>query len=102
MAYKLSKYAEGDIRNILTYTLETWGVKQFHAYRAQIEESLNVIAANPDSGKVRKREELFSGCRSYNFGRHVIFFRIKDEILEIVRILHQRMDFGSQIPDEYH
>ena len=101
MAYNLSTYAERDIENILTYTIETWGIRQFQKYRDLINHSLDLIGNNPDALTVRKREELFEGGNSYSFGKHVVFFRVKNDIIEIVRILHQKMDVESHIPEEY-
>lgn len=101
MAYKLSRYAEADIENILTYTIETWGIKQFHTYRKLIEDSIERIGKEPETGLSRKREELFPGCRSYPFGKHIIFYRINPNWVEVVRILHQRMEYGSHIPEEF-
>ena len=101
LTYKLSKYAEKDIEQILAYTIETWGIRQFHTYRELITDALKIISADPDTRKFRNREALFPGCRSYPFGKHIIFFRIKNEAIEIVRILHQKMDFSAHIPKDY-
>ena len=102
MAYKLSLYAEKDIEKILTYTIDNWGINQFHKYRKLIMDSLDIIGNDPEVSTSRKREELFSGCRAYSFGKHIIFYRVKNNLVEIVRILHQKMDFESHIPSEYH
>ncbi|MDP0500303.1 MAG: type II toxin-antitoxin system RelE/ParE family toxin [Verrucomicrobiota bacterium JB022] len=32
------------------------------------------------------------GYRKYPVGRHVIYYRVQPDALEVVRILHQRMD----------
>lgn len=101
MAYLLSRYAERDITQILTYTIETWGIKQFKKYRDLIEESLHLLGTDPQISISRKRDELFLGCRSYLFGKHIIFYRVQHSNVEIVRILHQRMDVISHIPEEY-
>ena len=101
MAYKLSLYAEKDIEQILAYTLKTWGINQFHAYRTRIAQSLDTIGNDPKVSTSRRRDHLFPGCRSYACEKHVIFYREKDEQVEVVRILHQRMDFDAHIPDEF-
>ncbi|MEM6768719.1 MAG: type II toxin-antitoxin system RelE/ParE family toxin [Bacteroidota bacterium] len=97
---RLSKYAEEDIRQILTYSLEVWGKKQFQKYQSQIQSALDTIQKNPTSGRVRRRDQLFPGGLSYSFGTHIIFFRIKGDIIEVVRILHQKMDFISHLPED--
>lgn len=101
MAYRLSRYAERDIQKILTYTIDTWGIRQFNKYRDLIKQSLHMLSTDPQTSISRKRDELFSGCRSYLFGKHIIFYRVRRSNVEIVRILHQRMDVISHIPEEY-
>jgi len=40
------------------------------------------------------------GYRKYQIGKHVIFFHeIDADLIEIVRILHQRMDIELQLSD---
>ena len=43
----------------------------------------------------RQRDELLPGLRSVIVRPHVIFFRIKDSAVEVVRVLHRRRDFPA-------
>lgn len=52
-----------------------------------------LLGVQPEIG--RKREELGSGLRSFPVGRYVIFYRIKDDTLEIVRILSGYRDIEN-------
>lgn len=45
----------------------------------------------------RKRREIGKGLYSYNQERHGIFFRVSHDAMEIVRVLHARMDFGAHL-----
>ncbi|MFN8394451.1 MAG: type II toxin-antitoxin system RelE/ParE family toxin [Bacteroidia bacterium] len=96
--YKLSKPAAKDIENILQYTLEKWGQLQFERYYHLIDTTLNIIGYHPDCSQCRSRDELFPGCRSRSFGKHVVFYRIANGEVEIVRILHQMMDHSRHLP----
>ena len=41
----------------------------------------------------RKREELLPHLRSFPLGNYVIFYRLMENEIEIVRILHGARDF---------
>jgi hypothetical protein len=51
------------------------------------------IQSSPES--CRLREDLAKGCRSVRHEKHVIFFSIKGQALQVIRILHGAMDFNS-------
>lgn len=91
----ISKNAVQDIENILTYTLENWGIKQFHKYKELLEEALVKIEANPELLPSKSRDDLTLGCRSYPVGKHIFFYRVKNNTLEVIRVLHQRMDIDA-------
>ena len=37
------------------------------------------------------------GMRKMNCGHHVVFYLVTDEHIEIIRILHEAMDFDGRI-----
>ena len=43
----------------------------------------------------RQRDELLPGLRSVIVRPHVIFFRIRDSVVEVIRVLHGRRDFPA-------
>jgi toxin ParE1/3/4 len=43
----------------------------------------------------RPRDELVPGLRSILVHPHTIFYRVTDTSVEIVRVLHERRDFGA-------
>lgn len=57
---------------------------------ANIESKFRLLAQFPISG--RMRDELFAGFRSYSAGDFVIFYRILETTVEVVRVLHGRRD----------
>ena len=89
--YKLTPLAEQDYYNILDFTLEKWDYPQYKKYRDILRNAFARIAKMPLLGK--HREELPPQYYSYHVGRHMIFYRVAEEGIEIVRILHDRMDF---------
>ncbi|TZF85973.1 type II toxin-antitoxin system RelE/ParE family toxin (plasmid) [Pedobacter sp. BS3] len=96
MTYKISKEAAGDIENIWLYTFENWSVKQADRYYNLIIDVIEYIASNPDSGK--DYSHVRKGYRCSKVGSHLIFYRVNDEV-EIVRVLHQRMDIENRLKE---
>jgi toxin ParE1/3/4 len=47
----------------------------------------------PEMG--RKREKLFPGLRSFPVGRYIIFYRIRPDQIEIVRVLSSYRDIDA-------
>lgn len=87
--YRLTPAARSDIRSIWNYTDDEWGSAQAGRYLGQIEETIELLVRNPALG--RPRDEIRPGFRSHPIGRHMIFYRIVGNDIEIARILHQRM-----------
>lgn len=98
LKYRLTVAAEQDYADILRYTLQTWGKKQYNKYRMLLRKALERVADHPALGK--RRDELCSGCLSYPAGKHVIFYRSTDTGIEILRILHDSMDAQRHIGEE--
>ena len=92
---RLSQKARQDFVDILRYTAQTWGPHQLEVYRDRIDDALQAIGRNPELGY--KREDLPATHRAYLVGAHVIVYRIENQGLGVVRILHQRMSITRHI-----
>lgn len=88
--YFLSESAQQDIISIRDYTLDTWGEAQTSTYLARLEQRLNWLANHPVLGK--KRNEIKEGYISFPEGRHIIFYRIAENGIEVIGIIHQKED----------
>jgi toxin ParE1/3/4 len=95
--FRASSYAEQDLRSIFRYTIESWGVAQAAAYLQLISLARDRIVSNPCLPGSKSREDLAEGCRTYRCGKHVIFYRLRDNAVEIARILHESMDFPKHV-----
>ena len=91
MILRLSKSAKRDIQNISSYTKKTWGIEKEEQYLNAIFDRFEQIQTNPEHWK--RRDELFEGSQSASIGKHIIFFKLHEEIIQVARILHQQMDF---------
>src|SRR5690606_31300524 len=97
MNYKISKQAEIDLENIWLYTFEEWSLEQADYYLDLIIDEIEYVAENPKYGQ--DYNEIRKGYFRSRVKSHFIFYRInfKEENLEIIRILHQKMDIESHI-----
>jgi toxin ParE1/3/4 len=90
--YTLTSRADSDLEEIWEYTDERWGRTQAHNYLTQLERRMSALAENPNRGRMRL--EISGMPMSYHEGRHVIFYRTIAEGIEVLRVLHDSMDFS--------
>lgn len=97
MNYKISKEAEIDLEKIWLYTFEEWSLEQADYYMDLILDEIEYLAKIPQSGK--DYNEIRKGYFRSRVKSHFIFYRInlKEEKIEIIRILHERMDIENQL-----
>lgn len=88
--YRLSFQARRDIDDIRAYSKQQWGARRAAAYLRDIKSALDLIGRHPEAG--RRDERLLSIYRRRSVGSHVVFYRSRDKMALIVRILHQQMD----------
>ncbi len=88
--YRLTPAAQRDLSSIWDYTQERWDARQAETYVLEIRGAIERIAARPDRG--RACDEIRAGYRRYAIGSHLIFFVETDSGVDVIRILHQRMD----------
>ena len=88
--YILSEIADKDLEDIFDYTLDEFGFDQAEKYLLEIEEIFQNLIANPQIGK--KRDEIKQGLYSFPKDNHIIFYRILDNHIRIVRVLHGSRD----------
>jgi toxin ParE1/3/4 len=98
--YRLSKHADEDLLSIFRYTHHTWGEEQVWIYLSLLETARGRLMENPFCPGSSSREDLAAGCRTFRVGKHYLVYRIRDEYMEIARILHESMDFESQFEEQ--
>ena len=95
-ALKFTPRARADLDSIWDYTADTWGIAQADRYILGIRDTCLALARSEITG--RDASDILPGYREIQSGRHVIFFRLPDEnTLDVVRILHGRMDFPAHL-----
>ncbi len=93
--FTLSPRAQADIEEIWDYTVEHWNVEQAEVYLRKIKAAVEAVADDPRLG--RPCDEVRAGYRKYPAGSHLLFYRIMEGGVDIVRVLHQRMDFERHL-----
>ena len=93
--YVLSPRAQADIGDIWTYTVKRWNVDQAERYVRLIQTEIDVLASDPLRG--RACDEIRPGYRKGYAGSHLIFYRVEDHRIDVVRILHQHMDYERHL-----
>jgi toxin ParE1/3/4 len=109
--FRISAPAGRDLEQILATSLERWGEAGRARYAALLAGALRSIARDPTGSATRERTELSPGVRSMHlrYARgarrvkdpvHVIFYRRDADVVEVVRVLHERMEptlhFGTR------
>ncbi len=98
MKYLISEKANQDIEKIWLYTFENWSLEQADRYYNLILDEIEFLSENFESGKsvyyVKK------GYRASIVKSHIIFYKkSRKNIVEIIRVLHQKMDIENRIDE---
>ena len=96
--YIISEKALEDLNNIWIYTSENWSAEQANRYYNLIVDEIEYVSENfeetKDFGNIRKNYK-FSKVKS-----HLVFYKKTGNTeMEVVRILHERMDLKNRIND---
>ena len=89
-AYQLTRIADNDLFQIWRESREQWGSRQADKYLNELESCFIELSQHPKLG--RARPEIRQGYRSIPKNKHLIFYRQHRGIIEIIRVLHQRME----------
>ena len=104
--YRLTSLADADISDVLAYTLQRFGDRQFEAYWKLIDAAARMIGEEPLRPSSKARDELGPGVRSFHIelasGRrgaasHILYYvpgRVDDgaEGAIILRVLWEGME----------
>lgn len=105
---RITDSAEDDIRGAVRWSAHRFGEEQARAYAETLMLAVTELGAGPNLVGVKKRDEIAAGLLSLHVsrhgrrGRHFVMFRVVDErtrVLEVLRVLHDAMDFPRHIPE---
>lgn len=95
MSFRLTPAARADLSSIWDYTEERWDARQAETYIRELHAAMERIAEDPTRG--RTCDDIRAGYRKYAIGSHLIFYVAADDGVDVVRVLHQRMDSGRHL-----
>ncbi|MBX9862246.1 MAG: type II toxin-antitoxin system RelE/ParE family toxin [Hyphomicrobium sp.] len=93
--FRLRPKARADLEGIWLYTAEHWSPAQADIYHSKIVDVMAALA----SGSLRGRSagHVRAGYLKYAAGSHLVFFKETDFGIDVIRILHQRMDVETHL-----
>ena len=96
--YFLTNKAVEDLSGIWEYTYEVWSENQADKYYELLTSAFEEIVKNPALGK--HYDEIAGSILGLRVGKHIVFYRVaQSNNIEIIRILHQRMDLKHRIDE---
>ncbi|MGV8853751.1 MAG: type II toxin-antitoxin system RelE/ParE family toxin [Devosia sp.] len=94
--FRLTPLAKMDLDGIGAYTVQMWGMDQAVSYLTKLDATFAALAQVAALGK--DRSDLRPNLLSCPCNRHVIFFRRDEQDdVDILRILHDSMDFQRHV-----
>jgi toxin ParE1/3/4 len=95
LPFVISKKAVNDLEEIWLYTADKWSIEQADRYYNLIFDEINYICRNMNAGK--SMEHVRKGYRAAKVKSHLIFYRVINNTIEVIRILHERMDIEIRL-----
>ncbi len=94
----LRQKAIDDLNAIWDYTFEEWSENQADRYYSTLKFDCMQIGENPKLGK--EYGGVNKNLLGFRSGKHIIFYQqIAEDEIEIIRILHERMDLRNRISE---
>ena len=88
-AIHLQVKARADLKKIWRYSHENHGEKQADKYYGELAAGMEIIQRNPYIGV--SCDYIRAGYRQYKVNEHYIFYRISNQKIHIIRVLHEAM-----------
>lgn len=100
---------------ILDWTREEFGPRTSDRYAKLIRAALDDVRDDPDRFGAMKHTALGESCRTYHLShsrknvrgtrvkqpRHMLLFRVVDDVVEIGRVLHDGMTLDLHLPADF-
>ena len=85
-----------DLNDIWNYTFDEWSEKQADKYYESLEFTCLQLGQNPELG--HEYDGINKNLLGMKTGKHIIFYQaINENEIEIIRILHERMDWVNRL-----
>jgi toxin ParE1/3/4 len=105
---RLSQAAQDDFEGIIDWTVERFGEQQANLYAGVLIAAIQELhSAGPGLVGVKVRDDIGKGiltlhvARAGRKGRHLLMLHVgrdQDNVIDVVRILHDAMDLPRHLP----
>ena len=95
MPYKTTPEADSDLIGIYLYGFQNFGERQAEGYFSELKDCFQLLSETPFV--CRERFEFIPPVRIHHHGRHLIIYMIQDDLILIIRVLHDSMDIGRHL-----
>ena len=110
---EVAQAASLDIASIAAWSSRKFGIAAALRYQALIRQALRDIESDPIRPGVKVRSDLEHPVRTYHLAfsrdhapldeqvrrpRHYVVYRVKDGIVEVLRLIHDAQDLQRQLP----
>jgi toxin ParE1/3/4 len=92
---RLTRPADDDLGELLEQSRELWGDRLTDRYEEAIVDGLDRISQSPERFPLVGGRH--PGVRRLRVGRHVLYFRQDADVVVVIRILHERMDWRRKL-----
>ncbi|MDH5564796.1 MAG: type II toxin-antitoxin system RelE/ParE family toxin [Nitrospirota bacterium] len=97
--YRITPRAHRDLKNIGRYSMNKWGKEQRNRYLRALDQRFAWLVDRPHVGK--HRPDINQGFYSFPQGSHLIFYLIHENGIDIIGILHKKMDISNYFGEEW-
>lgn len=95
--YELSNKADADLTEIYIFSYQRFGEAKADAYLQAIEKRFLMLAEQPLLG--HRIDRIHKGYFRFEHASHSIFYKLKEDGITVVRVLHQSMDTERHVSD---
>jgi toxin ParE1/3/4 len=93
--YRVSKRAVAHLNDIYVHGVELFGRPRALAYQVEFEDCFAMLARHPYVG--RTSPTIRPGLRRHEHGSHLILYRVEEDGVLIVAVLHARQVRGLKL-----
>lgn len=87
--------AEQDLTDIWVYTSEEWSLAQADTYLDEIASVILTLTEHPRLGHAR--DDLKKGYRALPTNQHIVFYKVLEDEIQIIRVLHKSVDVPQHV-----
>lgn len=86
-----------DIEDIADYTIQQWGKDQARKYVAELRQMIERLSDNAE--RFPLSDLPFPGLHRMRCRHHLVYYLVDEAHVDVVRILHERMDASAHLED---